>query len=177
MKRAILIATGLIAVAALAFVPSAARAQGAYEQVTGKAFDSAMPKDFYLEGNAIPTQKRNAALLKTGENGRVLLALIDTTGYSSQIQEKYIGMVITEASVSLCGGPVGVGSYGFGLQKPAASSDEDAKFVLYNQAGKKVKDCGAKKDSEIKQPKPLQVVLEAGKPARLYLGRYWLELK
>lgn len=177
MKKAILIGSGFVMAAALAFMPSAVRAQETFEQVTGKAFDSALPKDFYLEGNAIPTQKRNAALLKTGEGARVLFALIDTSGYSSQIQEKYIGMLIIEASLSFCGGNIGVGSYGFGLQKPAATSDEDAKFFLYNQAGEKVAECGAKKDSEIKQPKPLQVVLSAGEAARLYLGRYWQELK
>jgi hypothetical protein len=177
MRRAILILTALVAVAVLGFLPSAVQAEGAFEQVTGKEFNSAMPKDFYLEGNAIPTQKRNAALLKTGEGARALFALIDTSGYSSQIQEKYIGMLITEASLSVCGGTVGVGSYGFGLQKPAATSDEDAKFFVYDQAGKKVMDCGAKKDSEIGRPRPLQVVLSTGKPARLYLGRYWLELK
>ena len=177
MRRAILIVTALAAVAVLGFLPSAVRAEGAFEQVTGKEFNSAMPKDFYLEGNAIPTQKRNAALLKTGEGARALFALIDTSGYSSQIQEKYIGMLIAEASLSVCGGTVGVGSYGFGLQKPAATSDEDAKFFVYDQAGKKVMDCGAKKDSEIERPRPLQVVLGTGKTARLYLGRYWLELK
>jgi hypothetical protein len=177
MKRVILIGWALITVAALGVMPTAVRAQGGFEQLTGKAFDSAMPKDFYLEGNAIPTQKRNAALLKTGEGARVLFSLIDTTGYSSQIQEKYIGMIITEPSVSVCGEALEVGSYGFGLQKPAATSDEDAKFFVYNQAGAKVMDCAAKKDSEIKQPKPLQVMMGAGEPAKLYLGRYWLELE
>lgn len=177
MKRVILIGWALITVAALALIPSAVRAQGGFEQVTGKAFDSALPKDFYLEGNAIPTQKRNAALLKTGEGARVLFALIDTTGYSSQIQQKYIGMIITEASVSVCGESLDVGSYGFGLQKPDASSDEDADFFVYDQAGTKVMECVAEKDSEVKQPKPLQVMLGAGQPAKLYLGRYWLELK
>ena len=40
-------------------------AQSKFEVVAGKAFDSAVPKDFYLEGNAIPTEKRNAVLVKT----------------------------------------------------------------------------------------------------------------
>ena len=151
-------------------------AQGEFAQVTGKAFDSAMPKDFYLEGNAIPTEKRNAALVKTPAGARLLLALIDTTGYSSEIKKKYIGMVIAEGRVNVCGIALGVGSYGFGLDKPAPNSNEDARFNLYNQAGEKVGDCAAKKDAALKQPRPLQVVLSKGGPARLYLGRYWLEL-
>ena len=177
MRRAMLFIGALMVVAMVVLVPSTAAAQGGFTEVTGKAFDSALPNQFYLEGNAIPTQKRNAALIKTGAGARVLLALIDTTGYSSQIQQKYIGMIITEASLSVCGGNLGVGSYGFGLQKPAAPSNADAKFIVYDQAGKKVMDCGAKNDSGIQQPKPLQVMLGAGQPAKLYLGRYWIGLK
>lgn len=154
-----------------------ARAQGAFEQVTGKAFDSAMPKDVYLEGNAIPTEKRNAALLKTPAGARVVFALIDTAGYSSQIKQKYHGMIIAEGKVSICGVPLDVGSYGFGLDKPSATSQQDAKFYIYNQAGGKVGECAAKKDNAINQPRPLSVVVKKGEPTHLYLGRYKLELQ
>ena len=167
----------LVAITILMGMPRGARAQGAFEQLSGKAFESAIPNDFYLEGNRIPVEKRNAALLKTPAGARLVLALIDTTGYSSQIKQKYMGMVITEGTVSVCSVPLSVGSYGFGLEKPAATSSEDAKFFLYNQAGGKVGDCRAKKDNAVKQPKPLNIVLSKEAGARLYLGRYFLELK
>jgi len=161
----------LVAMAILMGMPRSACAQGAFEQMSGKALESAIPNDFYLEGSRIPVQKRNAALLKTPAGARLVLALIDTTGYSSQIQQKYIGMIITEGKVSVCDVPLSVGSYGFGLEKPAG------KFFLYNQAGEKVGDCGAKKDSAVKLPKPLNIVLSKEAGARLYLGRFFLELK
>ena len=167
----------LVAMAILIGTPRSACAQGAFEQMSGKAFESAIPNDFYLEGNRIPVEKRNAALLKTPAGARLVLALIDTTGYSSQIKQKYIGMVIAEGTVSVCNVPLSVGSYGFGLEKPAATSSEEAKFILYNQAGEKVGDCGAKKDNAVKHPKPLNIVLSKEAGARLYLGRYFLELK
>jgi hypothetical protein len=167
----------LVAMAILLGLPRGAFAQGAFEQMSGKAFESAIPNDFYLEGNRIPVEKRNAVLLKTPAGARLILALIDTTGYSSQIKQKYIGMAITEGTVSVCNVPLSVGSYGFGLVKPAATSSEDAKFYLYNQAGETVGECAAKKDSAVKQPKPLNVVLSKEAGARLYLGRYVLELK
>src|SRR5690242_5046039 len=69
-------------------------AQSRFEIVTGKAFDSAMPKDFYLEGNAIPTEKRNATMVKTPAGARAIVALIDTTGYAASVQAKYVGMLI-----------------------------------------------------------------------------------
>jgi len=171
--------SGLVLVAFAIFIstPRGACAQGAFEQLSGKAFESAIPNDFYLEGNRIPVEKRNAALLKTPAGTRLVLALVDTTGYSSQIKQKYIGMLITEGTVSVCDVSLSVGSYGFGLEKPAATSSEDAKFFLYNQAGEKVGDCAAKKDNALKLPKPLSVVLSKEGGARLYLGRYFLELK
>lgn len=175
MKRIPALVTPLV-LAGLALAPVFVRAEGAYEQVTGKAFDSALPRDFYLEGNAIPTQKRNAALLKTPTGARLLVSLIDTTGYSSQIQEKYIGMMIVEGGATVCGKALAVGSYGFGLVKPKAAG-EAATFRVYDQAGKDVVSCATKRDEALRRPNPLQVVLTAGQPARLYLGREWLELK
>jgi hypothetical protein len=152
-------------------------AQGTFELVAGKAFDSAVPKDFYLEGNAILTEKRNAALLKNPAGARVVLALINTSGYSSQIREKYTGMIIAEGKVSVCGNPLSVGSYGFGLARPSPASNENAKFNLYNQAGEKVAECSAKKDLQLKQPRPLQIILSKQKVAHIYLGRYSVGLE
>jgi hypothetical protein len=177
MKR--LDAGGLIfaAFAILVGMPIGAFAQGGFEQMSGKAFESAIPANFYLEGNSIPVDKLHAALLKTPAGARLLLAKIDTTGYSSQIQQKYIGMLITEGKVSVCSVALSVGSYGFGLEKPPATSSEAAKFYVYNQAGEKVGECAAKKDNTLKQPKPLNIVLSKEAGARLYLGRYFVELK
>jgi hypothetical protein len=177
MRRVYSITLVALAVVVLAVWPSSVRAQGSFELVKGEEFKKALPKEFYLEGNAIRTQERNAALVKTPAGARVLFALIDTTGYSSQIQQRYEGMLITEGNLSLCGTVVGVGSYGFGYTKLPPNSTEDGKFFLYNQAGEKVAECATKKDTEIKLPNPLHVAVEKEKPAKLYLGRYWLELK
>ncbi len=177
MKSSIIAACLLLMLGTVVAGPQNANAQGSFETVTGKAFDSAMPKDFYLEGNAIPTEKRNAALLKTPAGARVLLALIDTAGYSSQIKQKYVGMIINEGHLSVCGAAIEVGSYGFGLERPAATSDVDAKFHLYNLAGSEIVSCAAPKDSTIKIPKPLVVSVSKDGPTWLVLGRYRLEIK
>ena len=165
----------VLILAMLAAWPDGAKAQGGYQVVTGKEFDSAMVRDFYLEGNAIPTQKRNAALVKTPAGARVVFGLIDTTGYSSQIQQKYEGMLISEGAFTLCGQKVGVGSFGFGNTKPMATSNEDMKLMIYDQAGNKVAECSGKKDSSLAQPSPLQIVI--GNPSKLYLGRYSFDLQ
>ena len=156
--------------------PNVGRARGTFEPVTGQEFDRAVPKDFYLEGNAIPAEKRNAALLKTPAGMRVLFALLDTSGYSSQVQEKYLGMLIAEGGLFVGEINVGVGSYGFGLERPSAPNPGAGRFLLYNQAGEKVGECVARKDLQLNTPRPLQAILTKER-ARLYLGRYWVELR
>jgi len=156
--------------------PAILHAQAGFKVVTGKAFDSAVPKDFYLEGNAIPVEKRNTVLLNTPSGARVLVGLIDTTGYSSQIQEKYIGMLIVEAPITACSIDLPVGSYGFGLVKPAPQSQGSANFLVYDQAGKQLGSCSVEADKALKQPRPLQVTTGPDTTTRLCLGTYCLTL-
>lgn len=152
-----------------------ALAQNKFEVITGKAFDSAVPKDFYLEGNAIPT--RNAVLVKTPAGARALFALIDTTGYASNIKAKYVGMIITEGDLTLCGHKVTVGSYGFGWDLPGTGVDAPGKFSLYNQAGAPVADCTAERHADLKLPQPLRVVVAPDGSARLYHAKHFIALQ
>lgn len=160
----------------LGMLATTAFAQQKFELVTGKPFDQAVPKDFYLEGNAIPTEKRNAAVVKTPSGGRAVFALIDTAGYSADITTKYVGMLITEGDLQACGKTITTGSYGFGWKRPATGVNEPGTFLLYDQAGKSVTECQTPRDADIKMPKPLQVVIAAD-GTRLYYGRHYLALK
>jgi len=157
--------------------PLATWAREKFELVTGKAFDAAVPREFYLEGNAIPTQKRNASLVKTPAGARAIFSLIDTTGYSSNIITKYIGMLITEGDLNICGQKITVGSFGFGWARPSTGVDEPGKFSLYNQAGALVIECATPRDAKLKQPRPLQVIVSPEGTARLYNGRHFIELR
>ncbi len=168
-----LLITALLASAAL----PAAFAQGSFELVTGKPFDSAIPKDFYLEGNAIPTQKRNAVLVHVPSGERAVFALIDTAGYSAEIISKYVGMIITEGGLSVCGRKLAVGSYGFGLTRPASGATGPGTFFVYDQGGAKITECAATRDANLKQPTPLKVVVNPDHSARLYYGRLGIDLK
>lgn len=152
------------------------RAEDQFQILTGKTFTGALPAQFYLEGQAIPTQKRNATLVKTPSGARVLFGLLDTSGYGSDITEKYHGMIITETRLSVCDNALDVGSYGFGM-KVGASPDQPKTFNVFDQAGKKVCSCEAKRDAELKQPRPLQVAPGKEGTARLYVGRDYVEVK
>ena len=87
------------------------------------------------------------------------------------------GLIISEGNFTVCGLKVGVGSFGLGHTKPAATSNEDMKLTLYDQAGDKLSEYAGKKDADLAQPKPLQVVAAQGQPAKLYLGRYAFDLQ
>jgi hypothetical protein len=154
-----------------------ALAQHPFELVSGKPFDQAVPKDFYLEGNAIPTAKRNAVMVHLPSGARALFSLIDTTGYSADIVSKYVGMIITEGDVTICSQKVSVGSYGFGWARPASGVDQPGTFSLYNQAGTKLGECATPRDAKLSRPTPLQLVIGKDGTARLYYGRHNLELR
>lgn len=165
-----------IVVFALAGVPSGF-SQGRFRILSTKSLKRAIPRDFYLEGGAVPVEKRNAVLIEAPSGRRVLVCLLVTSGYASQLPQKYSGMLISEGSLSVCGNPLTVGSYAFGMQRPAVSASESAEFVLYNQAGQSIWECAARKDLRLKEPQPLQLIVETDKLARLYLGRDWVELE
>ena len=132
MKKVLWSGALALAVAALvALVPAPAQAQ---EKLEGKAFDSACVKDFYLEGNAIPTQKRNTVILKGTDGKRMVFGLLDTTGYSAEIQQKYAGMMILERKTMVGGAAVGTGAYGFGLQK-GTPAEGPGKLMVYDVGG------------------------------------------
>jgi hypothetical protein len=176
MKKTLIVIGFVVMVCLLSAWPTRARAQGGFEPVTGDAFNHAVPTDFYLVGEHITVEKQNAAVLKNADGARVVVGLLNTAGYSSQIQQKYTGMLITETKLSVCDNALGVGSYGFGLQRPAPPSKADAPFRIYNQAGEKVGECTAKVDDSITRPTPFAVTTKGG-PAKLYLGKYVIEIK
>ncbi|MCG6922937.1 MAG: hypothetical protein LJF15_17905 [Acidobacteria bacterium] len=173
MKKILWMGASALAGAVLVGLAAPVLAQSDFEVLKGKAFDTAVVKDFYLEGNAVPTQKRNAVLIQSTDGKRMLFALLDTSGYGADIQAKYIGMAIVEKPVSIGGVALGVGAYGFGLEK--GEREAPGTFQVYDLAGEKVGSGEATYDAALAQPVPLQVV--TGAPTRLYLGRYGLDIK
>ena len=169
MKKVLWSAALALGVAALlAVAPAPAQAQ---EKLEGKAFDSAYVKDFYLEGNAIPTQKRNTVILKGADGKRMAFGLLDTTGYSAEIQAKYVGFAILEKKATIGGAAVGAGAYGLGVVK-GTPAEGPGKLVVYDVGGAKVGEVAAQWDAALAQPVPLQFA-----NGRLYVGRHWVEVK
>jgi len=175
MKRTIHIVWLAVIVLGLTVIPAEISGQSTIHVIQGKEFDRSVPQHFYLEGQAIPIQKRNSTLVK-GNGMRSLLGLLDTSGYGTDITQKYNGMIFLEGKLFIGGQEMSTGAYGFGVKRPAPPARGPATIMVYDIAGVKVAELSAALDERIQRPRPLQVIVEGGK-ARLYLGRDWLELK
>jgi hypothetical protein len=154
----------VIAVALL--IPVSAAAQKS-ELLGSDALGKILPASVFIDGENVPTQKRNAAVLKFADGKYLVASLVDTSGYSSQYQEKYIGTLITQIPVMLESLELKPGQYGFGRVK----SGEGETFAIYDVGGNKVGEVTATRDEKIKPVRPLQIMAE-GDAARLVLGPF-----
>jgi hypothetical protein len=110
-------------------------------------------------------------ILKNADKKRIIFGLLDTTGYSAEIQAKYAGMMIVEKKMSVGGVAIAAGAYGFGLHKPTPP-EGPGQLMVYDVGGTKVGEAAAQYDKALAQPQPLQFA-----NGRLYVGRHWIDLK
>ncbi len=133
--------------------------------ITPKIF----PDKVYYRGQVAPVQMRNTGGVHFADDLYVLAGLVDNSGYSSGIREKYQGYFITEVTLTINGQTLKPGAYGIGFLG-------GAKFIVTDLGSNTVLEAEGKHDAEIKRPVPLQVLAgsEAGS-YRLYLGRDFVE--
>jgi hypothetical protein len=98
-----------------------------------------------------------------------LAALVDASGYSTAIQQKYQGLLITESKLNVEGSELPPGQYGFGY----TASD---KFVVMDVANDDVLSVPSKTEQALERAVPLKLVEEGG-AYRLYAGKKWVEIK
>jgi hypothetical protein len=136
--------------------------------LTGGELQRVVPTSFYFEGQAGPTQMRNAAAARLAEKSYVVAALVDTSGYSSDVRGKYEGFLITDSPISLGGEELGTGAYGFGLAS-------DGKVNIFDVGGKQILSTESKKDDGLKSPRPL-MMMKAADGVRLYKGKNYVTI-
>src|ERR1700733_6005770 len=127
-----------------------------------------VPTDFFLRGQKAPTQLRNAAGFQMAEGKIVFAALVDASGYSTAIQQKYQGMLVTECKLSIGGTDLPPGEYGFGF-----TAD---KLVVMNVANEDQLNVPFQTDADLKRAVPLKMT-EDGGGYRLYAGKKWVVVK
>lgn len=127
-----------------------------------------VPSVYFFRGQSASVQLRNSAGFSA--SGKLVLAgLVDTGGYSTDVQAKYQGFLITEVKLSVGGHELVPGQYGFGFSK-------DGKFNVMDVGNNDLFSADAHSEADLKRPVPLTIKAE-GNGYRLYSGRQWVELK
>ena len=132
----------------------------------GAALARVVPPGFYFEGQSAPTQTRNTAAVQWGggKDARlVIVGMVDTSGYSSDVRAKYQGFFIADSPVSVGGKELATGAYGFGFTG-------DGRLNIFDIGGRQILSAPAKKDTAIRRPRPILITVDSGE-VRFYSGR------
>ena len=160
----------LAVLGALALLATAAVAQQASKHVlTSEELKKAVPAEYFFHGQKAPVQLRNAVGFQLADGKMMLAALVDASGYSTAIQQKYQGMLITEVKLNIGGSELGPGQYGFGFTS-------EGKFVVMDVANNDMLTAPFQTDQELKRPVPLKLI-EDGAGYKLYAGKKWVGIK
>ena len=134
--------------------------------ITPKLF----PERVFFRGQVAPAELRNTGGVHFADDLYLLAGLVDSSGYSTGIKEKYQGYLLSEVSLEIGGQTLKPGAYGFGFV--------GGKFILMDLAANNLIEAAGQRDGEMKRPVPLQVVaaVTAGS-YRLYVGRDFIEFR
>ena len=126
-----------------------------------------VPSTYFFQGQSATTQARNSAGFAT--SGKLVLAgLVDTAGYSGDVQAKYKGFLITEIKLDVEGHNLAPGQYGFGFK--------EGKFTVMDVGGNDLLSVADHADTAMQRAVPLKITA-SGAGCRLYVGKQWVELK
>jgi len=127
------------------------------------------PETVFFRGQTAPVQMRNAGGVHFAGDAYLLAGMVDNSGYSSGLRQKYQAYLLSEVPLQIGGQTVKPGAYGFGFL-------EGNKFVLLDLGANELFQVSSQRDAEMKRPTPFQIVAapESGK-YRLYMGREFVE--
>jgi hypothetical protein len=132
------------------------------------------PQQVFFRGQSATVQMRNSGGVRYGDSMLTMAALVDTSGYSSGIQQRYQAYLITEVPLRI-GGASGrklpPGAYGVGFI-------QDNRFIVMDLGAHELMNVASERDAELHRAMPLQV-LEAPQSGsyRLYVGRAFVALQ
>jgi hypothetical protein len=159
----------LLGMLALAMLASAAAQQASKHVLSSDEVKKAVPTEYFFRGQKAPVQVRNAVGFQLADTKMMLAALVDASGYSTAIQQKYQGMLITETKINIGGSELSPGQYGFGFTA-------DGKFVVMDVANNDVLSASTQTDSALQRAVPMKLV-EDGAGYKLYAGKKWVGIK
>ena len=159
--------TAILGALALATVASAQTASK--HVLSGDEVKKATPAEYFFRGQKAAVQLRNGVGFQLADGQMMLAALVDSSGYSTAIQQKYQGLLITETKLNIGGSELPPGQYGFGFSA-------DGKFVVMDVSNSDVLSAPAQTDAALQRAVPLKLV-EDGAGYKLYAGKKWIAIK
>jgi hypothetical protein len=133
--------------------------------ITPKLF----PESVFFRGKTAPVQARNSGGVRFADDFYVLAAMVDNSGYSTSIREKYQAYLISEVTLEIGGQTLKPGAYGFGFL-------DGGKFLVMDLGANDLLSATSQRDADTKRPVPLQVVATGTTGNyRLYAGRNYVE--
>ena len=162
IHRTAILATLILASTAAAFAQSK-------HVLSPDEVKKATPTEYFYRGQKAPVQVRNSVGFQLADGKMMLAALVDASGYSTAIQQKYQGLLITEMKLNIGGSSLPPGQYGFGFSS-------EGKFVVMDVANTDVLSAAYQTDQGLQHAVPLKLV-EDGDGYKLYAGKKWIALK
>jgi hypothetical protein len=121
----------------------------------------------YYKAQSATTQLRNSGGVKFADGYFVLATLVDTSGYATDVAQKYQAYFITEVAIKIGGQSLPAGVYGVGF---VAGN----KFVVTDVGAHDVLMVSSSEDAGLKRPMPLEVTANPAGGFRLYVQRRYV---
>jgi len=153
----------------LMLIVSAWAQQTSKHILSAEEVKKATPTEYFYRGQKAPVQLRNAVGFQLSDSKMTLAALVDASGYSTAIQQKYQGLLITESKLDIGGSTLPPGQYGFGFAG-------DGKFVVMDVGNSDVLSVPYQTDQALQRAVPLKMVAD-GDGYKLYAGKKWVTIK
>jgi hypothetical protein len=163
-KRFSVIAISLLLSVGVSFAQQASK-----HALTADELKKITPAEYFYRGQKAPVQVRNAGGFQLADGKMMLAALVDASGYSTAIQQKYQGLLITESKINIGGSELPPGQYGFGFTA-------EGNFVVMDVANNDVLSVASQADASIQHAVPLKLI-EDGEGYKLYAGKKWVGIK
>lgn len=156
--------------AAVAQTNAAAPAKATAPALLGPAqTQKLLPPAVYFKGQSATTQIRNSGGVRFADGAYLLAVLVDTSGYSSEVAQKYQAYLITEDPIRIGGKPLPAGIYGVGFVA-------NHQFVVMDVGTHELLTAPSQTDATMKRPRPLQITAASG-TYRLYEGRQYVTVQ
>ena len=160
-----------VVAALILFVSLAAFAQEKAQEkkpgvLTGADLKLVVPTNYFYDDQVAPVQTRNAVAVRSKDGKVVTAGLVDTSGYSTEVAQKYQGYLITSKKITIEGQTLNPGQYGFGF-------GSDGKFHVMDVGSNDVFAADFHKDEKLARPVPFKAVASEG-GYRFYAGKKYV---